>query len=164
MAKCIPRHLRQNAPPPSTFASDEINFRLALVTRNHTLRARADGRLAAIVDYERSAIFTPAFSHAQIVCHSNLEFLPPKEQLGQHEYPLFQTADLGGKTNSLSFVALVRVVDVELREPHSPGLLQLLQAKFGDAARDPVAWKKSLEMQWAVITLEKVDGGHNPMH
>ncbi|KAI5896124.1 uncharacterized protein SCHCODRAFT_02697606 [Schizophyllum commune H4-8] len=164
MAKYLPRHLRQNAPPPSTFTSDEINAGLDLVTQNHTLRARADDRLAAIFDYERAVSFIKGTTRAQISCHSNLHFLPPKDQFDVEEYPLFQTADLGGRTNSLEFVALVRVVDVEIREPHSPELLKLLKAKFGDGARDPVAWKKSLDMPWAVVTLEKVEGGKNPMH
>ncbi|KAL1686224.1 hypothetical protein GGG16DRAFT_118121 [Schizophyllum commune] len=164
MAKYVPRHLRQNAPPPSTFTSDEINLRLNLVTQNHTLRARSDNHLAAIFDYERTVSFTKGTTRAQIFCHSNLHFLPPEEEYGADDYPLFQTADLGGRTNSLDFVALVRIVDIEIREPHSPELLKLLKAKFGDGARDPVAWKKSLEMPWAVITLEKVEGGKNPMH
>ncbi|KAI5824865.1 hypothetical protein K523DRAFT_365992 [Schizophyllum commune Tattone D] len=170
MAKYVPRHLRQNAPPPSTFTSDEINLRLDLVTQSHTLRPSSDDRLAAIFDYERAVAFTRGATRAQIFCHSNLHYLPSNDQsgvagqYGTDEYPLFQTADLGGRTNSLDFVALVRIVDIEVREPHSPELLKLLKAKFGDGARDPVAWKKSLEMPWAVITLEKVEGGKNPMH
>jgi hypothetical protein len=119
----------------------------------------------------------------EIFCKSNIDLLPPSEtsqdkdkdsdidrsKEKEKSYPVFtqRRSSKARYARSMGFDGYYRIESVKYLEPESKELVEYLTAKFGDRPRGPDAWKKSLSMKWAVVTLSpdearKDEGSHIP--
>ncbi|KAF5378145.1 hypothetical protein D9615_007553 [Tricholomella constricta] len=163
----VPPHRRAigtTAPLPQvrpTYSPEAVAARFNVEHHKlHTLNGQDDGSLSAIAVYADSQ---PGY-HArpsQLFCHSHLFML--EGSIGR-DFPVFEGRLKRYVPLNFEFAGWIRIVDVVYFEPRSEELISMVKQKFQGKARYEELWSKSLDMQWAVVTFEKVEGRiDNPM-
>jgi hypothetical protein len=155
----VPPHLRNSASPSSptsrafqTHSQRDIEAHFGC-ERSHTLSCsfNTPEALSYILIHDGQHPEFPT-----LFVHSNIHVLSFDSTKGRHaQFPLFKELPWFG--HRFEFNGWVRISQIKLLEPHSEELKEMLGRKFKGRPRDASAWKESLNMPWAEVTVEKID-------
>jgi hypothetical protein len=160
----IPPHLRNSARRNTptgrafqTYNQRDIETHFGC-ERSHTLSCsvNAPETLSYIlVHKDQHPEFPILFAHSNLHVLSLLCDGTATAEGRQTEFPLFKELPWFG--NRFEFDGWVRIARVTLLAPHSEELQEMLGKKFKSRSRDVDAWRESLKMSWAEVTVEKID-------